>query len=418
MTPTEFPIRFFGRARFARHRPVVVLQPKSLELLVLQPSPFCNLDCSYCYLPDRSDKRRMSLETLDATLRKVAASPLLGPRLSIIWHAGEPTAVPSAWYEEAFGRIARVLDGVAVVHHFQTNAMLIDDAWCNFFRRHAVQVGVSVDGPAFLHDRHRRTRDGRPTHARVVEGMKRLRRAAISFHVIAVLTRESLVHADAIYEFMADCGASELGLNVEEIELGHTHSSLEGEAAAAELAAFWDRLLDCMAQAPTRLRVREVDTVLMALQSDRFGSLRGNQQNQFGHILNVAWDGDYGYWSPELMGAQHPRFGQLAVGNVHDNGASLGSEPRLAELQAEIDEGVARCRTECRHFDFCLGGAPANKLFEHGHFAGSDTMACRVGQRASVDAVLGWLDRILPPQQVAPAPGYVILSEPPTSQRT
>ena len=23
-----------------------------LELLVVQPTPFCNLDCSYCYLPD------------------------------------------------------------------------------------------------------------------------------------------------------------------------------------------------------------------------------------------------------------------------------------------------------------------------------------------------------------------------------
>ena len=26
-------------------------------------------------------------------------------------------------------------------------AMLIDDAWCDLFQRHAVQVGVSIDGP-------------------------------------------------------------------------------------------------------------------------------------------------------------------------------------------------------------------------------------------------------------------------------
>jgi uncharacterized protein len=32
-----------------------------LELLVIQPTPFCNLNCSYCYLPDRQNTRKMSL---------------------------------------------------------------------------------------------------------------------------------------------------------------------------------------------------------------------------------------------------------------------------------------------------------------------------------------------------------------------
>jgi len=27
-----------------------------LQLLVIQPTPFCNIDCRYCYLPDRSNK--------------------------------------------------------------------------------------------------------------------------------------------------------------------------------------------------------------------------------------------------------------------------------------------------------------------------------------------------------------------------
>ena len=33
-----------------------------------------------------------------------------------------------------------------IEHHVQTNATLIDDAWCEFFLQHQVEVGVSVDG--------------------------------------------------------------------------------------------------------------------------------------------------------------------------------------------------------------------------------------------------------------------------------
>ena len=35
---------------------------KQIGLLILQPSPFCNIDCDYCYLADRASTKKMSLE--------------------------------------------------------------------------------------------------------------------------------------------------------------------------------------------------------------------------------------------------------------------------------------------------------------------------------------------------------------------
>ena len=40
-----------------------------------------------------------------------------------------------------------------------------------FFRGHSVRVGVSLGGPAWLHDFRRRTRSGKGTHARVMQGI-------------------------------------------------------------------------------------------------------------------------------------------------------------------------------------------------------------------------------------------------------
>jgi uncharacterized protein len=369
---------------------------QALDLLIIQASPFCNLDCSYCYLPDRGDRRRMSMATLEALLDRVFAAEAAAP-LSIVWHAGEPMAVPRSWYEDAFARIDARRGARPVHHHFQTNAVLIDAEWCAFFARHGVHVGVSLDGPAELHDRHRRTRDGHGTHARALQGVEALRATGLRFHAIAVLTRDSLSQADALFDFFAGLGVDQVGFNIEEIEAEHTASSLQGDDTPALYRAFWQRLLQRLREQPGRLRVREVDAVVGALRHPRFGQLHGNAQNLAGAMLNVSWDGRFTHWSPELLGGRHPRLGPIELGRVgSDDPFDAASLPRLATFQHEIDAGIAACRASCRYFDFCLGGAPANKLAELGSFAGTETMACRLGQQVVIDSVLEALDADLP----------------------
>ena len=41
------------------------------RLLILQPTPFCNIDCNYCYLPTRNDRHRMPYEIVEAAVRFV-----------------------------------------------------------------------------------------------------------------------------------------------------------------------------------------------------------------------------------------------------------------------------------------------------------------------------------------------------------
>src|SRR3954469_24498457 len=79
-----------------------------LELLVLQPTPFCNIDCSYCYLPDRRSTKQMSRDTLVQALEWVFASGLVRQPFPLLWHAGEPLVLPVAFYEEATALLASV----------------------------------------------------------------------------------------------------------------------------------------------------------------------------------------------------------------------------------------------------------------------------------------------------------------------
>src|SRR5262245_34727717 len=98
-----------------------------IDLLVLQPSPFCNINCDYCYLSDQLIKRRLTHAFLETISAKTIGSGLVREKLSIVWHAGEPLSVPIEYYLEAFQIIAKhaAAAGVEVMHSMQTNATLI-----------------------------------------------------------------------------------------------------------------------------------------------------------------------------------------------------------------------------------------------------------------------------------------------------
>lgn len=375
---------------------------EKLELLVFQPTPFCNLDCDYCYLPDRNNRCRMDTAVVEATARKVFDSGLPATNLSVVWHAGEPLMVPSNWYEAALSLFKRYeRSEVTVTHHMQTNGVLIDDAWCAFFVRHGIRVGISIDGPAWLHDIHRRTRSGKGTHDRVMRGIEILRRNHIDFHTICVLTRDSLPHADALLDFFETLGPSNLSFNVDEVEAANKKSTLIGntsvrDAVESAFRDFFTRLISRIREGSLTIPVREVGSILGALRHPAFGTFSRNSQNDAGRIVSVAWDGRFHTFSPELVGTAHPRLGDLALGNVlFDPLPPSSDDARLVGQEAEVSAGVENCRRVCKYFSLCLGGAPSNKLGETGRLDSAETNFCRLTQKVVADVVLEALEEDL-----------------------
>jgi uncharacterized protein len=398
--PTVAAVRWSGpRASGLPALPVVFhpadFQPRlRTRLLVLQPTPFCNIRCNYCYLPDRDNRSRMSLAVVQQAVQRLVDDDLLGDRLTVLWHAGEPLAVPTGFYDEAFEVVRRIAGpGCIVTQALQTNAMLIDDAWCALFKRHAVQVGVSIDGPAFLHDHHRVTRRGHGTHARTMRGIARLRAQGIGCHAIAVVTADTLAHADAFADFFETLGVSEVGCNVDEAEGAHAVSSVQGQEAAHQ--AFLARLFARAQASEGRLNVREqtqtwrrLDPSLPRVRWQGVESPDNAQVLPFA-IVNVAWQGDFSSFSPELLGLPSADFDGFTLGNVLQGGYLASAQTdRFERLWSAIRQGTEACRQTCRYFDYCGGGAPVNKLFENGSLASAETLYCRSMVQRPIDTVL------------------------------
>jgi len=370
-----------------------------VRLLVVQPTPFCNLDCDYCYLPNRDDRSRLSMEVLELALERVLESPFFGGPFTLLWHAGEPLTAGIPFYDEATSRIQaalqrRGLPADTVVQAVQTNATLINEAWCDCIRRNGIHVGVSMDGPAFLHDVHRRTRTGLGSHAAVMRGVEWLKRREIPFHVIGVLTADGLDHADAIFDFFVENGIRQVGFNMEETEGENDRSSLDLPDAEqrylAFLKCFWQR---CQ-QNPGALQLREFEGITgLACTQER---LANTDMNWPFVIVNVDANGNISTFDPELLSVKTEEYGDFSFGNVREHSlVSLLDNEKYQRVAAQVLAGVERCRQSCAYFGLCGGGAGSNKYWEHGTFDCTVTQACRYRTQLVADVVLDGMEKAL-----------------------
>jgi uncharacterized protein len=376
--------------------------PLRVKLLVLQPTPFCNIDCTYCYLQQRDSAARMPLSVIQATIRNVIDSGLVSDQLSVAWHAGEPLTVGVDFYRRAFECIDAVVDGrYPVRHSIQTNAILINQEWCDLFMERGVKVGVSVDGPAEIHDLFRKSRDGKGTHAKAMRGVEHLRRSGIPFHAIAVVTAPALQHADEIFDFFQREGFREVGFNIDEREGLHQRSTI-GPELERDFEAFLRRMLERSLDPGCQLRIREVDearkVILRGLDPVRISgeSYPHNAQVLPLEVVSVNHAGDFATFSPEFLGQPSNDYGNFVLGNVlTDKLTSVFSNPNFRRLHQEILTGVERCRRECQYFAFCGGGAPANKLYENGALSSTETAYCRTVVQAPLRLMLAQLEQSL-----------------------
>jgi len=346
--------------------------------VVMQPTTLCNLDCSYCYLPFRSAENRMPVEVAAAVAESVSSFAAAG-RFSVVWHGGEPLATG----RDHLAALLAPFDP-AVEHHVQTNATLIDDAWCEFFVETGMRVSVSVDGPED-HNGDRVDRAGRPAYTRIMHGIESLRRHGLAFSALCVVSRPRPGLAGRLYEYFLDLGCDVLGVNIEEREGVNARANAFDAAA---VRGFWSELVAAWRRDP-RIHVREIEWTLRYAGAVLDGTADEVLPRRLDPIPTIAADGRVFLLSPELAGFTDARYGDFSSGSVC-------TEP-LADILAraagvgwipEFLDGVEGCRRSCPYFGFCGGAHAANRYFEHGRFDVTETDHCRNSKIRLLEGVL------------------------------
>jgi uncharacterized protein len=376
-----------GRANSGYRNPI--------DLLVIQPTSFCNLDCSYCYVPERTNKRLVELKHLRCLfdlIRRYSKQDTL----HILWHAGEPLAAGLNFYKEASALLNSYFQGgPSIRQSMQSNGVLVNDEWCKYFADHRVAVGLSLDGPKDIHDEYRRKRSGTGSFEQTMAAARMMRRYSIATGALCVLTPKSIREPALMFDFFRSTGIGDIAFNVEETEGENKRSSLFSAYPRAHLleayASFMEEFFALNYRMGSPLRVREMQSMLQRIRCFReTGFPPRDPERILGAILTMTRDGLLSSWAPELASVLSTRLSAVAIGHVCDLESidDVLHCPKALAVQDEIDRGVEMCRQTCQYFSICGGGSPSNKFFENGTFASTETLHCATQMKALAEVVL------------------------------
>lgn len=325
--------------------------------LLIKPSSWdCNLRCRYCFYLSKSSiyrksAPRMSIATLQLMTRKFMALSM--PVHSFGWQGGEPTLMGLNFFRQAiefqkqYGH-----SGLSVANGLQTNGTLLDDAWGEFLQRYNFLVGISIDGPAELHNLGRVHSDGRGSHAEVLRGLEVLRRNHVEHNVLTLVSAYNQTHPLEIYHYLKD-----LGINYHQY-IECTEFDQQGELLPFALqpgrwGEFLCTIFDEWHKHDTRnISVRLFDSILVRLV-DGYANCcsMGTDCRQY---FVIEHNGDVYpcdfYVRPEL------KLGNIEVDEIEP----MQNSSLFRDFGLRKSSWNDRC-SQCEYLQFCAGGCPKSR---------------------------------------------------------
>jgi uncharacterized protein len=169
----------------------------------------CNFDCKYCFFLAKESlypgsRFRMSEDVRASYIRQVIKSQR-GPTVTIAWQGGEPTLMGLDFFHRSIELEKKYqMPGTTIQNTIQTNGMLVDGEWCDFFRENHFLVGLSLDGPRRIHDTYRLDKGGQPTFNKVMRALRLMQNKGVEFNILTTVHAVNGDYPLEVYRFLRD----------------------------------------------------------------------------------------------------------------------------------------------------------------------------------------------------------------------
>ena len=282
------------------------------------------------------------------------------PVHALAWQGGEPTLMGLDFFQKAvdlqkkYGRQGRV-----VSNSLQTNAILLDEAWCRFLHEYKFLVGISLDGPRELHNTYRKDRAGRGTYDRVMASIERCQQNQVEFNILVLLNAVNVKYPDEVFDFFADLGIHYLQFITCVERHPETHEIMDFSITAQEYGDFLCRLFDrWLAYGPRKLSIRLFDSVMSYyLQGRHTDCTFGERCSDY---IVVEHSGDV--FCCDFYVEESWKLGNLMETPLDE----LFNSP-VKQRFARRKRTVANTCYVCRYFPICRGGCPKDRVVVGGH---------------------------------------------------
>ena len=334
------------------------------SLLIKPASADCNLRCAHCFYSVKTAlypaPRRMSPEILDRLISSYMATDQ--PQYVFGWQGGEPTLMGVEFFHEVtclqqrYGR-----RGTVVTNGLQTNGTMLDDDLAAHLAAYRFLVGVSLDGPAELHDHYRRDAGGEGSHAAALECLARLRRHRVEFNTLTLVTDANALRAAEVFRYLAEQGVA-YHQYLPCVEFDAQGRPLPWTITGEQWGEFLCALFDAWWPLANSVSVRLFDALLAA----RLGHPPplchlGTDCRQY---FVVEHNGDV--YPCDFFVTPETRLGNL----LEDSWEALQASPAYREFGAGKAQWSERC-AGCEFLRWCAGDC-----LKHRYRTGPDPRAC------------------------------------------
>jgi uncharacterized protein len=335
---------------------------REFQVFVKPAGPACNLNCLYCYYlkkdklfpPDESF--RMPDDILESyIIQHIAATS--DPVITFSWHGGEPTILGLDYFRKIVNLQKKHLPhNRKIINGIQTNGTLLNEEWCQFFKKENFVVGISLDGPEEMHDRYRFTRDMKSTFDRTLSGYKLLQRFEVLCEILCAVNADNVKHPLEVYRFFRQLDAKYITfLPVVERHTGKTREvtnySVPSEAFGSFLCDIFD---EWITSDIGRIKVQIFEEATRpAFGQDHTLCIF---KKTCGRVPVIEHNGDF-YSCDHFVDHEHH------LGNIREKSlAELLDDPaQIAFGQAKLDTLPRYCQM-CEVRDMCNGECPKNRF--------------------------------------------------------
>jgi len=341
---------------------------KPFSLLIKPTSADCNLRCEYCFYLPRSElypettRHRMSNAVLEAMISGYMKTDQ--PQYAFGWQGGEPLLMGEEFFKKATDlQKACGRPGAVVANGLQTNTTLVTDSLAKHLAEYKFLAGVSLDGWPELHDRFRKTVDGRGSHAMVIAGLEKLRKAGVETNALCLVSQANVAKPREVYRWLKEqdflfhqyipCvefeeAEGQAPSNVRpaptSVDASLTPHSITGEEWGEFLCGIYDEWREVGDE--RTVSVRLFDSVMMRYFNGTRNICRMGADCR--HYFVVEWNGDV-YPCDFFVDRE------LRLGNVCEHSwEELLASDVYAEFGERKSEWNARCE-KCEVLDLCMG---------------------------------------------------------------
>jgi len=354
------------------------------HVLVKPTGPKCNLQCEYCFYKEKEDnvyaeQNRDNALNMDEALMEQyvqryieSQSQAKGKEINFLWQGGEPTMRGIAFFERAVELQQKYCPPGKTIHnHFQTNGILINENWAKFFAKHNFLIGISIDGPQFVHDLYRKTLKGAGSFQKVMKGLEWLKAYNVEFNTMTVVGRHNEKLGAEVYQALRGMGSTTMQFIplVERFDpQQHLSSPPEQDSQKYHKVTKWSvtesgygHFMNAVFDEWIKTDVGKVSVQLFDVQLGIWlgqpSSLCIYSKNCSGGVV-MEHNGD-------VYSCDHYVYPEYKLGNANESPIEtlVNSEAQKRFSQNKFESLPDKCRS-CDYQKACYGGCPKHRFNE------------------------------------------------------